>query len=85
MTWLLAAAGWATAAVFRGLISVNRRRVASLRAELGATRYDLSYATEKLQEYLPRMNRAEDEVMRLSGQLRARELDEAAKRRRMSN
>ncbi len=81
MTLLLAAAGWATAAVLRGLLAVNRRRVVSLRSQLVACQYDRAFATEELSKAFHRMNRAEDEVMRLSGQLRARELEESARRR----
>jgi hypothetical protein len=60
--WVAAAAGWTTAAVLRGVLAVSRRRVAKLKSERDAAKFDLTFATEKLAEFIDRTNLAEDKL-----------------------
>lgn len=88
MNWPLACTGafallgWGAFFVAHGLLGVNRRRVVTARTGLVAARIDRDLCGQELAVAYARLARAEDEVMRLSGTLMARELDDSSRRRR---
>jgi hypothetical protein len=85
VSWLITTAAVGAAALVYGGLRVSRRRLAAAKRELAAVNYALDFATEKQAELLDRLNRADDEVMRLQGRLRAYELADSARRKARAN
>jgi hypothetical protein len=56
VSWLVTAAAVAYALAMRALLGINRKRVARLKRELAAMRYDLAYATDKNAQFLRKEN-----------------------------
>lgn len=79
MTWaiglgVLAAAGWGVAIVLRGGLSVQRAKTAKWEERFKGADYDRNFLTDECVKFIERATKAEDEVMRLQGRLRAYEI-----------
>jgi hypothetical protein len=85
VSWLLAAAGWGVAIVLRGGLSVQRARTAKWKTRFERADYDRNFLTEECVKFIERATKAEDEVMRLAGRLRAYEMADSERRRGRAN
>jgi|WetSurMetagenome_2_1015567.scaffolds.fasta_scaffold299806_1 hypothetical protein len=85
MSWLITAAAVAYAIVIRGGLSVSRGRVAKWKDRFERADYDRNFLTEECMKFISRATKAEDEVTRLQGRLRAYEIADWARARWRAN